>query len=81
MVVVFARLKEPIRYSQENPDPVRIVFMVATGTNEREYLNVLRLIAMNISQESVYNGLLSAKDIHDVHHRLSELKMTQPLAP
>jgi SulP family sulfate permease len=81
VVVVFARLKEPIRYSQENPDPVRIVFMVATGTNEREYLNVLRLIAMNISQESVYNGLLSAKDIHDVHHRLSELKMTQPLAP
>jgi mannitol/fructose-specific phosphotransferase system IIA component (Ntr-type)/anti-anti-sigma regulatory factor len=79
VVVVFARLNEPIRYSQENPELVRMVFMVATGTNEREYLNVLRLIATNISNQSVYDRLLSAKGMHEVHHVLSELKTTQPL--
>lgn len=77
VVVVVARLKEPIRYSPENPDLVRLVFMVATGTNEREYLNVLRLIATNVGHESVYKRLLSARDIPEVHHLLSELKPTQ----
>jgi sulfate permease, SulP family len=79
VVVVFARLKEPIRYGEENPELVRLVFMVATGTNEREYLNVLRLIATNISHASVHQRLLSAHDVHEVHHLLSELKTTQPL--
>lgn len=79
VVVVFARLKEPIRYNQDNPELIRLVFMVATGTNEREYLNVLRLIATNISHEHVYKRLLSANDVHAVHHLLSELKTTQPL--
>jgi mannitol/fructose-specific phosphotransferase system IIA component (Ntr-type) len=79
VVVVFARLKAPIRYSEENPELVRLVFMVATGTNEREYLNVLRLIATNISDASVHQRLLSANDVHEVHHLLSELKTTQPL--
>ena len=79
VVVVFARLKEPIHYNQDNPELIRLVFMVATGTNEREYLNVLRLIATNISHEHVYKRLLSANDVHAVHHLLSELKTTQPL--
>ena len=78
-MVVFARLKEPIHYNQDNPELIRLVFMVATGTNEREYLNVLRLIATNISHEHVYKRLLSANDVHAVHHLLSELKTTQPL--
>lgn len=80
VVVVFARLREPIRYSPHNPELVRLVFMVATGTNEREYLDVLRLIALNISNNNVYNSLLSARGIHDVHFLLSELKTTQPLS-
>lgn len=75
-----AILKEPIRYSEETPELVRLVFMVATGTNEREYLNVLRLIATNISHASVHERLLSAHDVHEVHHLLSELKTTQPLS-
>ncbi|MBK7256420.1 MAG: PTS sugar transporter subunit IIA [Ignavibacteriae bacterium] len=79
VVVVFARLREPIRYSQENPELVRMVFMVATGTNEREYLNVLRLIATNIGHAGVHKRLLEAHDVHEVHHLLSELKTTQPL--
>ena len=53
--------------------------MVATGTNEREYLNVLRLIATNIGDARVHKRLLEAHDVHEVHHLLSELKTTQPL--
>jgi sulfate permease, SulP family len=79
VVVVFARLKEPIRYSQENPEPVRLVFMVATGTNEREYLNVLRLIATNISHDDVYAHLLSATSVQEVHFLLSEIKTSAPM--
>lgn len=79
VVVIFARLKNPITYSSENTEPVRLVFMVSTGNNEREYLNVLRLIATNISHERVYRQLLEAKDIHEIHHVLSELKHEQPL--
>ncbi|MBI3786959.1 MAG: PTS sugar transporter subunit IIA, partial [Ignavibacteriales bacterium] len=74
VVIIFARLKEAIEYSPENPEKVKLVFMVSTGKNEREYLDVLRLIALNISNESVYNRLLAAPDVHEVHHILSELK-------
>jgi SulP family sulfate permease len=80
VVVIFARLKNPITYSSENPEQVRLVFMVSTGNNEREYLNVLRLIATNISHGGVYKQILEAKDVHEVHHVLSELKNTQPLS-
>ncbi len=79
VVVIFGRLKSSIEYSSEDPERVRLVFMVSTGTNEREYLNVLRLIATNISNESVYRRLLEAKDVHEVHHVLSELRNEYPL--
>ncbi len=77
VVVIFARLKTPITYSSDVQEKVRLVFMVSTGRNEKEYLNVLRLIATNISNESVYKKLLEAKDIHEVHHVLSEIKNVQ----
>jgi sulfate permease, SulP family len=77
VVVVFARLQEPITYSDGNPDRVQFVFMVATGTNEREYLNVLRLIATNIGNEDVYRRLKTAGDISEAHHIISELRVAQ----
>jgi mannitol/fructose-specific phosphotransferase system IIA component (Ntr-type) len=80
VVVVFARLKEPIIYSEGDPERVQFVFMVATGTNEREYLNVLRLIATNIGNEHVYRRLKSAADISETHHILSELRVLQTLS-
>jgi len=58
---------------------VRLVFMVATGTNEREYLNVLRLIATNISHDDVYAHLLSATSVQEVHFLLSEIKTSAPM--
>ena len=79
VVVIFARLKDPIPYSAESSELIHLVFMVSTGTNEREYLNVLRLIATNIGTERVYRQLLLANDVAEVHHLLSELKMNQPL--
>jgi mannitol/fructose-specific phosphotransferase system IIA component (Ntr-type) len=78
VVVIFARLKEPITYGSDEDEKVRLVFMVATGSSDREYLEVLGLIALNISNESVYNRLLTARDLHEVHHALAEIKNLQP---
>ncbi len=78
VVVLFARVKEPLTYGSDEDEKVRLVFMVATGSNDREYLEVLGLIALNISNESVYDRLLTAKDVHEVHHALAEIKNLQP---
>jgi len=78
VVVIFARLKEPIQYSVETDEKVRLVFMVATGGNQREYLEVLGLIALNISNERVFNQLIAARDVHEVHYALGEIKNVQP---
>lgn len=78
VVVIFARLKEPIQYSVETDEKVRLVFMVATGGNQREYLEVLGLIALNISNERVFNQLIAARDVHEVHYALGEIKNIQP---
>jgi SulP family sulfate permease len=80
VVVMFARLKEPMPYGVSDADKVRIVFMVATGTNEREYLEILRLIALNVSNEAIYNRLLAARDVYEVHHALAEIR-NKPIVP
>jgi len=74
VVVIFARLKTPIVYSPENPEKVQLVFMVATGASEREYLEVLRLIALNVHNPDVLDGLLTSNDVHEVHHMLAVVK-------
>lgn len=77
VVVIFARLKDPITYTPEVPEKVKMIFMVATGSNEREYLEVLRLIALNVNNKDVFNRLLVANDVHEVHHILAETKNIQ----
>ncbi len=79
VVVIFARLKEPISYSAEHAEKVHTVFMVATGGNEKEYLEVLRLIALNVNNARVFSRLQAAADVHEVHHILSEVKNLQTL--
>ncbi|MBI4428580.1 MAG: PTS sugar transporter subunit IIA [Ignavibacteriales bacterium] len=74
VVVIFARLKEPIAYGTEASEKVHTVFMVATGGNEKEYLEVLRLIALNVNNDRVFGRLLAASDVHEVHHILTEVK-------
>ncbi|MEK6565134.1 MAG: SulP family inorganic anion transporter [Bacteroidota bacterium] len=77
LVVIFARLKDPIVYTLENPEKVSLVFMVATGSNERDYLEVLRLIALNVSNARVFGHLMSSNDVHEVHHVLTEVRNVQ----
>jgi len=74
VVVMFARLKEPLVYDEQSSEKVNLVFMVSTGNNDKKYLNALRLIATNIRNESVYQRLLTSTDVHEVHHTLAELK-------
>jgi mannitol/fructose-specific phosphotransferase system IIA component (Ntr-type) len=74
VVVIVARLKEPIVYSDESPEKVRLVFMVAMGGNHREYLDVLRLIALNVQNEDAFGRLLTASHVHEVHHILAEIR-------
>lgn len=75
VVVLFARLKEPIVYNEQTNETVRMLFMVSTGTNDKEYLTALRMIAANIGNDAVYQRLLSARDASEVHHLLSEIKI------
>lgn len=79
VIVMVARLKKPIPYSFDNAESVKLIFMVSAGMDEREYLNVLRLIATNINDTDVYHRLLNAADPSEVHHLLSELRMNPPV--
>lgn len=75
VVVLFARLKNEIVYNEQTGETVKMIFMVSTGTNEKEYLNALRMIAANINNDSIYARLLSATDQSELHHILSEIKI------
>ncbi|MBI2428014.1 MAG: PTS sugar transporter subunit IIA [Ignavibacteriales bacterium] len=81
VVVLFARVKKEIVYNEQTGDTVKLIFMVSTGTNEKEYLNALRMIAVNVKSDSVYNRLLTAKDQSEVHHILSEIKVQTESRP
>lgn len=80
IIVIFARLKEELVYNHETGEKVRLVFLVSTGTNDKEYLTALRMIAANIKNTSVYQRLLTAKDRAEVHHLFSEVKLTSERA-
>jgi SulP family sulfate permease len=76
IVVIFARLSEEIVYEEKTGEKVKFVFLVSTGTNEKEYLTALRMIAINIQNDMIYQRLLTARDESEVHHIFSELKIT-----
>jgi SulP family sulfate permease len=75
IVIIFARLKEELTYNDATEEKVKFIFLVSTGTNEKEYLAALRMIATNIKDDSVYQRLLKAKDKSEVHHIFSEIKI------
>jgi len=75
IVIIFARLKDELVYNDANDEKVKFIFLVSTGTNEKEYLSALRMIATNIKNDSVYQRLLKAKDKSEVHHIFSEIKI------
>ncbi|MFZ4620937.1 MAG: SulP family inorganic anion transporter [Bacteroidota bacterium] len=76
IVVIFARLRNEIVYNSETGEKVKFIFLVSTGTNEKQYLDALRMIATNIKNDSIYDRLLTAKDGSEVHHIFSEIKMS-----
>ncbi|MEI7907043.1 MAG: PTS sugar transporter subunit IIA, partial [Bacteroidota bacterium] len=75
IVVIFARLKDEITYNEQTGEKVKLIFLVSTGTNEKQYLNALRMIATNIKNESIYDRVLNAADRSEVHHIFSEIKI------
>lgn len=79
VVVVFAKLKNELQYDPNSPERVKLVFMVSTGSNEKHYLSVLRMIALNIGNEEIHTRLLNAEDKSEVHHVFSEIRMTGPV--
>jgi mannitol/fructose-specific phosphotransferase system IIA component (Ntr-type)/anti-anti-sigma regulatory factor len=81
VVVLFARLKNEIVYNELTGETVKLIFMVSTGTNEKEYLTALRMIAVNIKSDSIYNRLLTAKNQSEIHHILSEIKIQSGMHP
>ncbi|MEW5800434.1 MAG: SulP family inorganic anion transporter [Bacteroidota bacterium] len=80
VVVLFARLKNEIVYNPQTNETVKFIFMVSTGTNEKEYLTALRMIAFNIRNESIYKRLLTATNQSEIHHILSEIKISKEKA-
>ena len=76
IIVIFARLSEEIIYEEKTGEKVKFVFLVSTGTNEKEYLTALRMIAKNIQDDAIYKRLLAAQNQSEVHHIFSELKIT-----
>lgn len=76
LVVIFARLRNELIYNMETGETVKFIFLVSTGTNEKQYLDALRMIATNIMNDSIYDRLVKAKDGSEVHHIFSEIKMS-----
>ncbi len=75
VVFLFARLRNELVYDSNSGEKVKFIFLVSTGSNDKEYLNLLRMIAINIKNEKIYQRLLNAHDATEVHHIFSEVKM------
>lgn len=74
VVLLFARLARPLRYTDDPPADVDFVFMVSASGVERDYLTVLRLIAMNMRDPGIVTRLRAATTAADVHYTLSEMR-------
>ncbi len=75
IIVLFARLRNEIVYNTETGETVKFVFLVSTGSNKKEYLDVLRIIALTMKNDSIVSRLLAAADTAEAHHLLSEMKI------
>lgn len=74
VVLLFARMARPLRYTDDPPADVDFVFMVSASGVERDYLTVLRLIAMNMRDPGIVARLRAATTAADVHYTLSEMR-------
>ena len=71
VVVIAARLKEPLAYETLDGKPVRLVFMIAASSENDIYLRLLSLLARAIGRGDVIAKLLAADSTHDFYDILA----------
>lgn len=71
VVVIAARLKEPLSYETLDGRPVRLVFMIAASSENDIYLRLLSLLARAIGRGDVIEKLLAAGSTHDFYDILA----------
>lgn len=75
VVLLFARLATPLRYTDDPATDVDFVFMVSAAGVEKDYLTVLRLIALNMRDDAIAARLRAATSAAEIHYTLSELRV------
>ncbi len=71
MVILVARLSEPIPYETLDNQPVRMVFMIAASQDDDAYLRILSLLAKSLNSPGVTERLLAAPTTHDLYDLLA----------
>ena len=71
VVIVIARLSEPIPYETLDNLPVRMVFMIAASQDDDAYLRILSLLAKSLHSPGVTERLLAAPTTHDMYDLLA----------
>jgi fructose-specific phosphotransferase system IIA component len=71
MVILVARLSEPIPYETLDNLPVRMVFMIAASQDDDAYLRILSLLANLLNTPGVTERLLAAPTTHDLYDLLA----------
>jgi fructose-specific phosphotransferase system IIA component len=71
MVILVARLSEPVPYESLDNQPIRLVFMIAASQDDDAYLRILSLLAKSINSPGVTERLLAAPTTHDLYDLLA----------
>jgi SulP family sulfate permease len=66
IVIIFARLQEPIAYETLDGSAVDLVFMIAAHDQNNEYLQTLSLLAKTLKRPGIIERLRSVKEPHDI---------------
>ncbi|HXF99571.1 MAG TPA: SulP family inorganic anion transporter [Bacteroidota bacterium] len=70
MVILFARLAQPLQYNSTGGKPVDLVFMIAADDQSNEYLQTLSLLARMLKRPGALDQLRSARTPHEVYDLL-----------
>ncbi len=71
IVIVFARLEEPIPYETLDGQPVDLVFMIAAHNENNEYLQTLSLLGRALKRPGVIDQLRRTKETHELFDLLA----------
>lgn len=70
VVIIFARLAQPLQYSSTGGKPVDVVFMIAADDQSNEYLQTLSLLARMLKRPGALDQLRRARTPHEVYDLL-----------